>query len=80
MPIVENFKEVITKVYNEIIQVKNKGKVADYIPELAKVSEDNFGVHIHTIQKETFGIGDYKKKISLQRLKGQKRSSKTTKK
>lgn len=68
MPIVENFKEVIQKVYQEVIQVKNKGKVADYIPELAKVSEDNFGAHIHTIQNDTFGIGDYQKKFSIQSI------------
>lgn len=64
----KNLKSVIQNIYQEVINVKNKGKVADYIPELAKVSPDHFGVHLNTIGNETFGIGDYQKKFSIQSI------------
>ena len=64
----KDFKNVIQKVYQEVINVKNIGKVANYIPELAKVSPDHFGVHLNTIENETFGIGDYQKKFSIQSI------------
>lgn len=64
----KDITSIITSIYKEVITVKNKGKVAKYIPELAKVSEDNFGVHIHTVDNTTFGIGDFQKKFSIQSI------------
>lgn len=64
----KDITSIITAVYKEVILVKNKGKVANYIPELAKVSENNFGVHIHTVDNTTFGIGDFQKKFSIQSI------------
>lgn len=64
----KDITSIITSIYKEVITVKNKGKVANYIPELAKVSEDNFGVHIHTVDNTTFGIGDFQKKFSIQSI------------
>ena len=64
----KDIKSIITSIYQDVINVKNIGEVADYIPELAKVSPDNFGVHIHTIQEEKFGVGDYQKKFSIQSI------------
>lgn len=64
----KDITSIITSIYKEVITVKNKGKVANYIPELAKVSEDNFGVHIHTVANTTFGIGDFQKKFSIQSI------------
>jgi len=68
MSTTKDYKLVIENVYQKVLNIKNKGKVADYIPELAKVSPDNFGVYIHTIQNEAFGIGDYQKKFSIQSI------------
>jgi glutaminase len=62
----KNYKKIIAEIYNDVKQVDDIGKVANYIPELANVDENNFGVHITTINGEEFGIGDADKKFSIQ--------------
>lgn len=62
----KNYKKIIEDIYNDVKQVDDIGKVANYIPELANVNENNFGVHITTINGEEFGIGDANKKFSIQ--------------
>ena len=64
----ENYKKIIEHIYLDIKNINDIGKVANYIPELATVSPNNFGVHVSTIQKETFGIGDFDKKFSIQSI------------
>ena len=64
----ENYKKIIEDIYLDVKNVDDIGKVANYIPELAFVKADNFGVHISTINKENFGIGDFDKKFSIQSI------------
>ncbi|AFD07078.1 glutaminase [Solitalea canadensis] len=46
----------------------NKGKVADYIPELAKVELNHFGIAVDTLQGENFSVGDVNTKFSIQSI------------
>ncbi|WP_405562477.1 glutaminase [Polaribacter sp. Asnod6-C07] len=62
----ENYKEVIECVYDDLKHINDTGKVADYIPELAFVDSNNFGISITTIDKQNFGVGDFEKKFSIQ--------------
>jgi len=62
----ENYKKIIEDIYFEVKNVEDFGKVADYIPELSNVSPDNFGVNITNINKDSFGVGDFDKKFSIQ--------------
>ena len=62
----ENYKKIIKDIYFDVKKVNDIGKVASYIPELANVNENNFGVHINTIHNEGFGVGDFNKKFSIQ--------------
>lgn len=64
----ENYQKIIKQIYLDIKTVDDTGKVANYIPELANVSDSNFGVHITTIDKSSFGIGDFDKKFSIQSI------------
>ena len=48
--------------------LKGEGEVASYIPELANVDQDNFGVSLTTTDGETVSIGDDKFKISIQSI------------
>ncbi|MCL7763607.1 glutaminase [Polaribacter sp. Z014] len=64
----ENYKEVIECVYNDVKNVDDIGKVASYIPELAFVDPNNFGISITTIDKNSFGVGDFNKKFSVQSI------------
>lgn len=61
-----DFTEVIKEVYQKINNIKNKGELATYIPQLAKVPPKSFGVHIATLDNLNFGIGDYSDKFSIQ--------------
>lgn len=61
----DEFKSKITKLYNEIINI-NSGKVADYIPQLAKVNPELFGISICDVRGTKFSIGDSKIKFCLQ--------------
>ena len=64
----EQYKKIIADVYNDVKNVQNLGKIARFIPELAFVGTDNFGIQITMKNKETFGIGDFQKKFSIQSI------------
>lgn len=64
----EDYQQIIENIYSAISNVEDSGKVANYIPELGTVSPDNFGINITTIDKNSFGIGDYQKKFSIQSI------------
>ena len=62
------FEEIIKEVYREVKNIADKGELASYIPELAHVDPENFGVHITTIDQVNFGIGNYNDKFSIQSI------------
>ena len=45
-----------------------EGRIADYIPELAKVDPDSFAISIVTVDGEVFEVGDHEKKFTIQSL------------
>ena len=63
-----NYQEIIDNIYKDLKDIDDPGKVANYIPELGIVSPDNFGVAISTIDKKSFGVGDFDKKFSIQSI------------
>lgn len=63
-----NLQEIITDIYNKVKSLENKGNLATYIPQLANVNSENFGVHITTIDNFNFGIGNYTDKFSIQSI------------
>ncbi len=63
-----NYKDIIEEIYLQVKNADNKGQLASYIPELAKVDAEKFGVHISTISGLNFGIGDYTDKFSIQSI------------
>lgn len=64
----DTYKKIITDVYLDVQKMDDIGKVASYIPELSLVDPTNFGINITTINNESFGIGDYGKKFSIQSI------------
>lgn len=44
------------------------GEVASYIPELARVSPDKFGIHLLTTSGENFSAGDSEERFSIQSI------------
>jgi len=61
-----DFQEVLENIYHDAINALDKGTVASYIPELARIDKDSFGIHLRTSDGQEFGIGDYKKPFSIQ--------------
>lgn len=62
------FQDILNEIKNEIEPFRTKGKVASYIPELAKVSPDKYGVHITTVDGRNFCVGDSDEKFSIQSI------------
>ncbi|WP_117880827.1 glutaminase [Aureibaculum luteum] len=63
-----NYKSIIENGYNLAKSLKDQGKLATYIPELANVDPSMFGVHMTKIDGTDFGIGNYKEKFSIQSI------------
>ncbi|MFA9289665.1 MAG: glutaminase [Solirubrobacteraceae bacterium] len=63
-----NFQKVLNEIYNEIAPFECNGKVANYIPELAKINPKKFGITIFTLNKECFSIGQSSETFSIQSI------------
>ncbi len=63
-----DFTTTIQSVYNRVLRLENKGKLAEYIPELAHVNPDQFGAYLWTVKLDQFGVGDFETKFSIQSI------------
>ena len=62
------YQKILNEVYNGIINEENKGNVASYIPELAKVDSNNFGIHLSTVDGNKYSIGNWNEKFLIQSI------------
>ena len=63
-----DFQNIVADIYRNIKGSEDSGTVAHYIPELSCVDPDYFGAHVSTTKGESYGIGDYQVKFSLQSI------------
>lgn len=63
-----DYQKILHQILHELAGVKISGKVASYIPELAKVSPDKFGMHLHDLEGEDFSVGDSEERFSTQSI------------
>lgn len=63
-----NYQEILENIYTEILPYASMGKQADYIPALAKVNPDQFGMCLSTIGGETYSIKDSQTRFSIQSI------------
>lgn len=63
-----DYQSILQQVAIAGLSYTTKGKVADYIPELAKVDLNHFGMAVDTLQRESFGIGDIDTRFSIQSI------------
>lgn len=63
-----DFQAILSEIKGEIAPFRKEGKVASYIPELSKVSQDKYGVHICTLDGKNYSIGDSNEKFSIQSI------------
>ena len=63
-----NYQEILEKIYTEILPYAQEGKQADYIPALAKVNPDQFGMCLCTVGGEEYAIKDAQTRFSIQSI------------
>ncbi len=62
------FQYIIDEIFYEVKKLDLKGKQAEYIPELAKVSPEKFAVSLFDLSGNTYEAGDTNDKFSLQSI------------
>lgn len=63
-----DYESVINDICRVIRTEENKGEVATYIPELAKVNPEKFGVYFLSMDNDAHGVGDWDTKFSIQSI------------
>ena len=63
-----NYQEILETIYQEVLPFAKEGKQADYIPALAKVNPDHFGMCLSTVSGGTYAIKDSEKRFSIQSI------------
>ncbi len=63
-----DYQRLINDIAEEIKIYKGDGQQADYIPELAKVDPDKFGVSLNLLNGETYTYGDAFERFSIQSI------------
>lgn len=62
------YQQILENIYQSILPYAQEGKQADYIPALAKVNPDQFGMCIHTIYGEIYSIEQADTRFSIQSI------------
>ncbi|MCL4139265.1 UNVERIFIED_CONTAM: hypothetical protein GTU68_056989 [Idotea baltica] len=63
-----DYKKIIENAYKLSKSLDDNGKLATYIPELANIDPNKFGVHMTHMDGSNFGIGDNVEKFSIQSI------------
>lgn len=63
-----DYKKIMEDIYNEILPFADKGKQADYIPALAKVNPDQFGMCLKTIAGDEYPYMQADTRFSIQSI------------
>ena len=64
----DNYRDILDEINEEIQPFLTKGKVATYIPELAKIPVNKFAMALHTVEGEQFSVGDAGEAFSIQSI------------
>ncbi|MBV8464929.1 MAG: glutaminase, partial [Burkholderiales bacterium] len=63
-----DYGQIIEQIVYDCAPYRTRGKVADYIPALAAVPADKFGIAIETVDGRSFQIGDAAERFSIQSI------------
>ncbi|AXT58313.1 glutaminase [Aquimarina sp. AD1] len=62
------YQKILDTIQEELSNKQNNGKVASYIPELAKVDPNKFGMHLYCISSGHYGFGNEQEQFSIQSI------------
>jgi len=68
LPKPANLQAILDDIQDDIRPMLGEGKVADYIPALARIPSEKFGMAICTIEGDTFTCGDASEPFSIQSI------------
>jgi len=63
-----DFSTILDKIHQQITPMLGQGKVADYIPALANVDPNQFGMAITLNNGDFYGVGAYNQAFSIQSI------------
>ena len=63
-----HYQHILESIQNDVIPLRHSGSVANYIPELAKIHPNKFGIHLRTIDGEDYSVGDSNEIFSIQSI------------
>ncbi len=63
-----DYQSILNEIYDEIQPHLDEGKVADYIPALAKVDKSQFAMTVTLGDGSSYSVGDYEKRFSIQSI------------
>ena len=63
-----DYAGILERIHKEILPYEGIGAQADYIPALAKVDPDQFGICLHLVSGEVFGYGSAEVRFSIQSI------------
>ena len=63
-----NYQNILENIYLDIRPYEKMGRQADYIPALAAVNPDQFGICIHTLRNDIYALGQADTRFSVQSI------------
>jgi glutaminase len=63
-----NYQQVLEEIAVEVAPLRSKGRVVDYVPPLARVTVDQFGMALRTVDGRVFTVGASAQRFSVQSI------------
>ncbi len=63
-----DYNKIFSEIQDEVSSLQGVGESASYIPELAKVDSNKYGIHLQELGGENWSIGDFDEKFSIQSI------------
>jgi glutaminase len=63
-----DYNLIFQEIYESLRHVEKSGQVATYIPELASMNPDHFGVQLMTVDGQEYGLAEDKIRFSIQSI------------
>ena len=63
-----NYEKIFEDIFEKLKKIPDEGKAADYIPELARINPDSFGVHLTTVDGVLYDFAASETRFSVQSI------------
>mgnify|MGYP003393037168 CR=1 FL=1 len=63
-----DYQKLLENIYYQVKNQPNKGELATYIPELARINPDKLGISLQFLEGQSFNIGNAQEKFSIQSI------------